>query len=77
MQNIRSLRNSLADLQEQRLFGGWEETLVIEIEIVDGDDHKFKLKEFELLDSWNRKTKETDFETIRSGIVPLPKTLAK
>lgn len=70
VQNIRSLQNALIGLQEQCLFGGWEETFSNSLK--EEDEGKFSLKGFELsgVGETCRATENTnEFSIIRNDII--------
>lgn len=66
-QSNRSLQSALTNLREQRLVGGWEESLSNQIVNVNG---KMALKGFELINtSEKRRASKIDFDSVRRAII--------
>lgn len=67
IRNINSLRSALINIQNEKILGGWEETLNNDIE---EDDEKMMLNGFELTDSTEtRRPTKNNFDSIRSSII--------
>lgn len=66
-QSNRSLRSALTNLRDQRLVGGWEETLNNQIVNMNG---QIILKGFELINtSEKRRASKNDFNSVRKAII--------